>query len=229
MTYISKHRPLPLSQLPQINTGIDNIRSGSYFFRKNCSHQFPQLTAHMQGSYIPGRRRPYWVLSAGCGEGKEPASIVIAWLRLLKEQGLNKINLPLTVIAVDAANSELNCFNQGIIPFDEEADRAALPDLEEYFMIRRDPYEDWCLKPKKELRKRAHTVQMDLVSPELASLKQFTPEQAGFHAIFCNWVGYTIKDSIAERMLKPRLAELLRQDVPEENLFYEHGYWTGIV
>ena len=228
MTYISKHRPIPLSQLPQIDTGIDHIRSGSYFFRENCAFQFPQLTAHMQKSYVPERVQPYWVLSAGCGKGKEPASIVITWLRLLKEQGWKKRNLPLTVIAVDAARLELDCFKQGIIPFDQKADRAALPDLEQYFMIRRDSYEDWCLKPKKELRIRIHPVSMDIVSLELASLKQFTPEQAGFHAIFCNWVGYTITDSNAERMLKPRLAKLLRPDVPAENLFYEHGHWTGI-
>jgi len=69
----------------------------------------------------------------------------------------------------------------------------------------------------EELIDPIETVLLDL--GDIEQVREITPEEQGFHAIFCNNVGY-LQSKDNEAKLIQDLLSLLRDDVSGRNLFY---------
>lgn len=218
----------PLSQLPQKTTGLNNRNTNnvSFFFRIPQNF-FASLSVNMRERIeTAAAPQPYFVLSAGCGVGKEPVSIVITWMRMLETSFNDSEVLPLVVIALDAVEDNLKTLNSGVFEIgDWDARRLK---INARFLKRFEP-EKFIAEVKPEVLEPIHTTQMDLtVSSDVRGLRDFTPEGLGFHAIFCNCVTMYMdgQKSQSENRVIGDLGSLLRTDAASK-FFFHHNEYSG--
>jgi len=164
-------------------------------------------------------KQPYFVLSAGCGLGKEAMSVVITWHRLLKEYAVAEKDFPLIVIALDAARENLDAIKnwQSLWLTTTDLEQACY-DLADFFVLD----ETMRIRPLPHTMAPIHTTQINLLEPgQVLELKDFTPNGRGFNAIFCHSVTMYYKSD--EAMILATLQELLLPRAKPPSLLFHYN------
>ncbi|MFC1511404.1 CheR family methyltransferase [Candidatus Margulisiibacteriota bacterium] len=218
----------PLSALPQRKTTQhrDNTNSTSFFFRAPMRF-FETFNQYMRQVVGQGRPQPFFVLSAGCGLGKEPVSVVIIWLKVLEAFSASPEDFPLVVIALDAVAENLDALTAGEFQLNRW-DIEQLPYYRPYFELV-DPPDIYRVRALPHVLAPIHTTRMDLAfHPVVRSLRKFTPDGLGFHAVYCNSVTmYFDRRPGVKTRIEANLRSLLRQEAASDFFFLHNEYGGG--